>query len=102
LFFHGAGNASTAASSTIVASTPLQPASIDTAKPLVLLRSTLPIADHVGIDERDEIALIAPACWSTARRRTAAPTGVSSSAEQRGLQHEERDEKTDHGRCDGA
>ena len=41
---HGAGNATIAAHSTRVASTPLQPASIDTAKPLDTLRITLPLA----------------------------------------------------------
>ena len=41
---HVDGNASIAATSTSVASTPLQPASMLTAKPLALLRSTLPIA----------------------------------------------------------
>ena len=47
-FFHGAGNASIAASSTIVASTPLQPASIETANPLAVLRRTLPVATTSG------------------------------------------------------
>ena len=42
--FHGAGNARIAASSTIVASTPLHPASIDTAKPLFAELMTLPLA----------------------------------------------------------
>src|SRR5689334_1226226 len=45
---HEAGKASIAASSTSVASTPLQPASIDTAKPLPVERSTLPAASTPG------------------------------------------------------
>src|SRR5665213_1598544 len=44
LFFQGAGYASIAASSTIVASTPLQPASMDTAKPFDVLRMMRPVA----------------------------------------------------------
>src|SRR5450631_3993682 len=42
--FHDAGKARIAATRTIVASTPLQPASIETAKPLLTLCSTLPCA----------------------------------------------------------
>src|SRR5439155_14426694 len=48
LRFHGAGNARIAATSTIVASTPLHPASIDTAKPLVPLCSSFPSANTPG------------------------------------------------------
>src|SRR5450432_418623 len=44
LCFHDAGKASIAATRTSVASTPLQPASIDTAKPLPALCNTLPCA----------------------------------------------------------
>ena len=41
-------------SRTSVASTPLQPASIDTAKPLVTLRITLPLATTLAIEQRHD------------------------------------------------
>ena len=96
--FHGAGNARIAATSTIVASTPLQPASIDTAKPLAVLCSTLPVATTFGIEQRDEPR--------ADRRQRVGPRDDEVllrprrqlGAEQHGLQDQELDEEADHGR----
>ena len=93
---HGAGNATIAATSTIVASMPLQPASIETAKPFAVLRITLPIAATLGsitvtshalidgqrVGPRDDEVLLRP------RRELR--------AEERDLQHDEGDEETNH------
>ena len=78
LFLHGAGNASIAASSTIVASTPLQPASIDTAKPFVVLRSTLPAATTLGSISVTIHALIAASALVHGTTKYCCAHGVSS------------------------
>jgi hypothetical protein len=96
LFFHGAGKASIAAISTIVASTPLQPASIDTAKPLVVLCRILPITSTLGSKPLTRSARASPGSWSTALRRTAGRLGQLAS-EQHTLDDEEKNEKLDHG-----
>src|SRR5947208_8407467 len=79
LCFQGDGNASIAATRTIVASTPLQPASIDTANPLVVERKILPAAVTPGsnpVTNMAETCASAPVHGSTNQRCT---HGVSSS-----------------------
>src|SRR5437899_4709891 len=76
-FCHGAGNASIAAASTSVASTPLQPASIETAKPWVL-RSTLPVAVTPGSATVTSQALTAASMSVQGTTKYRCATGVSS------------------------
>src|SRR5262245_47152704 len=77
---HGAGNARMAASSTSVASTPLQPASIDTAKPLVALRITLPLAITLGSNSVTIDVEIAASAFVHGTTKYSWAHGVSSSA----------------------
>ncbi len=78
LCFHGAGNASIAASSTSVASTPLHPASIDTAKPLVELRITLPVAITLASNSVTSDVEIAASAFVQGTTNHACTQGVSS------------------------
>src|SRR6266571_7339665 len=78
LRFHGAGNARIADTSTIVASTPLHPASIDTAKPLLLLCSSLPSAITPGSKSWMISALIAASVSVHGTTNQRCAHGVSS------------------------
>src|SRR5215467_1937876 len=76
--FHGAGKARIAATRTIVASTPLQPDSIDTAKPFALLCSTLPVATTPGSNSVTSPALAAAIVLVHGTTKCSWTQGVSS------------------------
>src|SRR5436853_3470888 len=79
LRFHGAGNARIAATSTIVASTPLHPASIETAKPLLVLCRTFPWDRTCGSNSLTMPALIAANVFVHGTTNQDCTQGVSSS-----------------------
>src|SRR5256886_7767849 len=83
---HGAGNASIAATSTIVASTPLHPASIDTANPFAVERNTLPadttlLSNSVTVqaDTRASAVVQGTANQSCAQGVSSRPNRIASS-----------------------
>ena len=94
--FHGAGNARIAATRTIVASTPLQPDSIDTAKPFAVLCSTLPVATTTGIEERDEPRADRGQRVGPRHDEVLLRPRRQLGTEKPGLQHEKVDEESDH------
>ena len=81
----------------MVASTPLQRASIATANPLAVLRITLPDATTSRIEQRDEARRKSPAQRVRPRHdEERLHDRRQLEREQHGEQHDEHDEKADH------